>query len=65
MSDTYYYFLSNMYHILIPYKTFKNEMIVKCAFEWKMEKLNQSPLLYLWCIFIEFHYYKWIFILNP
>jgi hypothetical protein len=24
---------------------------MKCAFEWKMKKLNRSPLLYLWCIF--------------
>jgi hypothetical protein len=55
------YFFSIMYHILNPYRKYGDEIITKNGFEcsWKTQNHSsyvhfKSPLLYDWCMFIEF-----------
>jgi hypothetical protein len=56
-------FFPNVYYILNPFNTSWDEMILKNAFEFSykfdttIHDLFQKFILYVWCIFIEFHHY--------
>jgi hypothetical protein len=56
------YFFSIIYHILNPYKKYQKEIIIKKYIWTLMQNPDYSPyvhfkcpLLYHWCVFIEFH----------
>jgi hypothetical protein len=58
----------NVYHILNPFNTSWDDMILKMHLNFHTNSRPQSmihfksSLLYVWCIFIEFHHYVNIFI---